>query len=125
MESTRRIGIIVVEENPILGNSKDWWQKHFTSRFNEFKSIGPIEVLYEPLFVIENPFILGQIHLEDYAGFVITGSSHSVNTATVWVSELEKFVQKVFDSGRCKIFGICFGHQLIGKECTVYAGDFH
>ncbi|XP_066930067.1 uncharacterized protein [Clytia hemisphaerica] len=122
----KKIGVIIVEENPVIGGSKEWWQKHFQPRFNEFKYISQMEVLYEPLFVTENPSILGQIPLEDYAGFVITGSSHSVNKDTVWISELKKFVRKVFESGKGKIFGICFGHQLIGKAfgCTIGNCDY-
>ena len=66
---------------------------------------------YGPLYS-EDPYILGQINFDEYYGFLLT---HSVNKETIWVQELSKFVRKCFEIGHMRIFGICFGHQMIAK----------
>lgn len=48
------------------------------------------------------------------AAFVITGSSSSVTERAPWMLRAEQWIRDAHER-RAKIFGICFGHQLIGQ----------
>jgi len=52
--------------------------------------------------------------LGDAAGFVITGSSASVTERAPWMLRAEEFVRAIV-TANVPLFGICFGHQLIGQ----------
>ena len=54
-----------------------------------------------------------------YHGYIISGSHYSVNDDLEWLRKLERFIVKLsnFDERiRPKLYGICFGHQLIAKS---------
>lgn len=56
--------------------------------------------------------------LKRYLGFVISGSRYSVNNELGWMFKLEQFIRKLYqltETERPKLFGTCFGHQLIAK----------
>lgn len=44
--------------------------------------------------------------------YIIGGSPSGVNDALEWVNSLVKFIRKAFCANK-KLFGICFGHQII------------
>ncbi|MEO8801347.1 MAG: glutamine amidotransferase [Polyangiaceae bacterium] len=48
------------------------------------------------------------------SAFVITGSSSSVTERAPWMLRVEEWIRRAH-AGDAKIFGICFGHQLIGQ----------
>jgi GMP synthase (glutamine-hydrolysing) len=48
------------------------------------------------------------------AGFIITGSSHSVTERARWMLRTEDLVRRAHHIGT-PLFGICFGHQIIGQ----------
>ena len=56
-----------------------------------------------------------------YDGFVISGAHYSANNELEWIRKLERFVQeidkhnKTLGTKKIKIFGICFGHQVIAN----------
>lgn len=50
----------------------------------------------------------------DADGFVITGSSSSVTERAPWMLRAEGFVRSIVEA-RTPLFGICFGHQLVGQ----------
>ena len=55
-------------------------------------------------------------HLDEYHGFVISGSRSSVNDDNEWIRKLEEFIQYAAQKKPGpKIIGICFGHQLLAK----------
>ena len=47
-------------------------------------------------------------------GFIITGSKSSVYDDKPWIRGLEDFVRHAH-LARCKLVGICFGHQLVAR----------
>ncbi len=51
---------------------------------------------------------------ESAAAFVITGSSASVTERAPWMLRAEEWIRNAH-AKQTKIFGICFGHQLIGQ----------
>eukprot|EP01112_Ceratiomyxa_fruticulosa_P011114 TRINITY_DN298_c0_g2_i4.p1 TRINITY_DN298_c0_g2~~TRINITY_DN298_c0_g2_i4.p1 ORF type:complete len:266 (+),score=41.02 TRINITY_DN298_c0_g2_i4:191-988(+) len=52
--------------------------------------------------------------LSNYDGFLITGSRSSANDPDEWVSNLKENI-RVYDKEHKKIFGVCFGHQVIAS----------
>jgi GMP synthase (glutamine-hydrolysing) len=48
------------------------------------------------------------------AGFVITGSSSSVTERAPWMLRAEDLIRRIH-AATTPLFGICFGHQLIGQ----------
>lgn len=52
--------------------------------------------------------------VEDFRGYLITGSRASVYDPLPWIPPLEDFVRAVAASSS-KLVGICFGHQMIGQ----------
>jgi len=51
---------------------------------------------------------------EGFAGLVVSGSSANVPTREPWIVNLERYLARAF-AARLPIFGICFGHQLLGQ----------
>ncbi|RWR84010.1 gamma-glutamyl peptidase 5-like protein [Cinnamomum micranthum f. kanehirae] len=49
--------------------------------------------------------------LEEYQGFVITGSCNDAHGSDPWVCKLVTLVKKL-DSMHKKLLGFCFGHQV-------------
>jgi GMP synthase (glutamine-hydrolysing) len=50
----------------------------------------------------------------DAHGFIVTGSSSSVTERAPWMLRTEALLRDVAEAGT-PIFGICFGHQMIGQ----------
>ncbi|MGV3552060.1 type 1 glutamine amidotransferase [Rhizobium sp.] len=51
-------------------------------------------------------------YVEDYDGYVITGSPASVNGPEDWVARLMSLIREI-EARRIPMFGACFGHQAI------------
>jgi GMP synthase (glutamine-hydrolysing) len=59
----------------------------------------------------------GRAELPDFSGFagmIITGSSANVPSRDAWIIEIERYLARAVLAG-LPIFGICFGHQLLGQ----------
>ncbi|MFT5502889.1 MAG: GMP synthase-like glutamine amidotransferase [Gammaproteobacteria bacterium] len=52
--------------------------------------------------------------IDDYDGFMLTGSPASVNDPFEWISRLSAFI-KMANGQNKKIVASCFGHQLVAK----------
>ena len=50
---------------------------------------------------------------EDFAAFVITGSSAGVYDPLPWIEPLKRFLRDL--DGRIKLVGLCFGHQIMAE----------
>lgn len=55
-------------------------------------------------------------NISDFDAIVISGSANSAYDDLEWIHNLTKFIQNVYHNhSHIKIFGSCFGHQLIGR----------
>lgn len=52
--------------------------------------------------------------LDEVDAYLITGSRHSVYDDLPWIEPLLEFVRKLHQQ-RCKLLGICFGHQVVAQ----------
>lgn len=52
--------------------------------------------------------------VEEVAGFIVTGSSHSVTERAPWMLRVEAYLRDVVRAD-APLLGICFGHQLLGQ----------
>ena len=107
------IGIIVCDEDKKLGGEDgvgsrtiDLFKKCENENWEYFKAV--------------SGYLPDISKLENYAGFILTGSYWSANDQAKWISNLTDFIQEVFryqqvSNNAPKLFGICFGHQLIAK----------
>lgn len=51
-------------------------------------------------------------NIEDYDGFIVSGSKSGVYEDHLWLAPLFSTIQSAFEAGK-KLLGICFGHQAI------------
>lgn len=54
------------------------------------------------------------LDVDECDAYITTGSRHSVNDDFVWIYKLESFICELHKRN-IKLFGICFGHQMIAK----------
>jgi GMP synthase-like glutamine amidotransferase len=60
--------------------------------------------------------------LDDFDAIIISGSANSAYDDLPWIHKLERWIQEVYDQEpRIKIFGSCFGHQLV---CQALLKDY-
>jgi GMP synthase-like glutamine amidotransferase len=80
-------------------------EKHFGSEDGRWKT-----------YVAEEGQFPSEEELRTFQGFYITGSKYSVNDDTQkWIKQLELFIQRAYALKKPKVFGTCFGHQVISK----------
>ena len=61
--------------------------------------------------------------VDDYDGYLVTGSAYGVYDDAPFIPRLMAFIQKIF--GACKpLVGICFGHQIVAHALGGHAAKF-
>ncbi|TID25771.1 GMP synthase [Venturia nashicola] len=63
--------------------------------------------------------------MDDIDAIILTGSRHDSFADVPWINQVVEFVKQVLASGRVRIFGVCFGHQIVGRALgqRVYRGE--
>ena len=80
-------------------------------KFHDLLSAQNGNVVLEIFYASENEF---PKHIDDYDGYLITGSPASANDPDDWISKLSRLVVEA-DSQKKRIVASCFGHQLVAK----------
>ncbi|KJZ78539.1 hypothetical protein HIM_01930 [Hirsutella minnesotensis 3608] len=57
--------------------------------------------------------------LDDVDAVLVTGSRYAAFDDEPWIKNLVAFVRRALDSGRVRVVGICFGHQIVGRALDV------
>lgn len=60
--------------------------------------------------------------LEDVDALLLTGSRHTAFDNDPWILKLVDFTKRAIDSGRVKVVGVCFGHQIVGRAVGAGVG---
>jgi hypothetical protein len=60
--------------------------------------------------------------LQDVDALLLTGSRHTAFDNDPWILKLVEYTKRAIDSGRVKVVGICFGHQIIGRAVGAGVG---
>ncbi len=106
-----KIGVIACEDSIIWGGEKGI-SNYIMHKLEETSEFDAAELI--PYHAVSG-HLPRKDDIETFDGFVISGSHHSVNDNQEWIAKLIEFVLFVFKSERPRLFGICFGHQLIAK----------
>ncbi|GAB2292047.1 hypothetical protein Dimus_026294 [Dionaea muscipula] len=56
----------------------------------------------------------GDDQIDEYDGFVITGSCNDAHGKDPWICRLISLIRKL-DSAKKRVLGVCFGHQILGR----------
>lgn len=57
--------------------------------------------------------------LDSIDAILISGSKHNSFDNDPWILKLVEFTKKCIDSGRVRVIGVCFGHQIVGRSLGV------
>ncbi|KAI3553296.1 glutamine amidotransferase class-I [Colletotrichum abscissum] len=57
--------------------------------------------------------------LDSIDAILISGSKHNSFDNDPWILKLVEFTKKCIDSGRIRVIGVCFGHQIVGRSLGV------
>lgn len=110
-----KIGLILTTDGKIW-NGRKKLEKFFRGRFQSADDTIEYQLIFAKYEDLPDPSMFSE-----YAGFVFSGSYHSVNDGFKWIQNLEKFVlqideyNQIIENKPVNLFGICFGHQLIAK----------
>ena len=55
------------------------------------------------------------VDVQDFDGFIISGSRSSVNDPKLWIEELLNLIRRIIER-EVPLVGLCFGHQAIAKS---------
>jgi GMP synthase (glutamine-hydrolysing) len=80
-------------------------ETHLAISTHDVVSADPPSSSYPPLDAID--------------AMLITGSRHSAFTDDAWVLALVEYTRRAVESGRVRVVGVCFGHQIVGRALGV------
>ena len=77
--------------------------------FADFLGLAHADFEYRTVSVVRGEIPAG---VDDYDGWLITGSRHGVYDRLDWMPPLEEFIREL-EAARVPLIGVCFGHQII------------
>lgn len=60
--------------------------------------------------------------LDEVDAILITGSRHTAFDNDPWILKLVEYAKQAIDTGRIRVVGVCFGHQIIGRAMGAPVG---
>ncbi|KAL7806839.1 class I glutamine amidotransferase-like protein [Trichoderma aethiopicum] len=60
--------------------------------------------------------------LDEVDAILITGSRHTAYEDDPWILKLVEYTRQAIDSGRIRVVGVCFGHQIVGRAMGARLG---
>lgn len=70
--------------------------------------------------------VVNELHtypaLDDVDAVLLTGSRHTAFDDDPWIKNLVAFTRRALDSGRVRVVGVCFGHQIVGRALGARVG---
>jgi len=105
-----KIGVLVLDNAKFLGGSEGLWSI-YESRFKVYQDV----TILERIFAITSS-LPDHKEMLKYKGFILTGSEYSANDDFPWLKKVKNFIQELLTiQDGPRLFGICFGHQIIAK----------
>jgi anthranilate/para-aminobenzoate synthase component II len=60
--------------------------------------------------------------LDEVDAILITGSRHTAFDDDPWILKLVEYARQAIETGRIRVVGVCFGHQIIGRAMGARVG---
>ncbi|RFU77530.1 gmp synthase glutamine-hydrolysing [Trichoderma arundinaceum] len=60
--------------------------------------------------------------LDEVDAILITGSRHTAYEDDPWILKLVEYARQAIETGRVRVVGVCFGHQIIGRAMGARLG---
>ena len=114
----KRIGMISCEDLE-KWDGQEGSCKWMIEKFKSPSGSDSDDIEWTPILAVEGE-LPGRDELNNFDGFIVSGSHYSVNEDKQWIKNLERFVNNVKEAqaengGSPRLVGLCFGHQLISK----------
>ncbi|KAI9089473.1 class I glutamine amidotransferase-like protein [Phlyctochytrium arcticum] len=71
-----------------------------------------IDLKITPFNVMEQQY---PASIDDFSSYVMTGSKYSAYENIEWINKLKDFVRQLDQHPTARLFGVCFGHQIIAE----------
>ncbi|RRT80473.1 hypothetical protein B296_00002068 [Ensete ventricosum] len=102
----------------LAARDSDYVKKMYNGYFNVFvQAFGEEGENWELFRVVEGEFP-DMENLDEYDGFVISGSPHDAYGNDLWILRL-CFLLQTLHAMHKKVLGICFGHQVDSHRCSL------
>ncbi|KAF3777503.1 Gamma-glutamyl peptidase 5 [Nymphaea thermarum] len=105
-DGAKRYALLLATED------SDYVKKMYGGYFKVFEEAFREEGQQWDLFRVVNGEFPEFERLQDYEGFVVSGSPHDAHGDQIWVRKL-CFLLQALDAMHKKVLGICFGHQVL------------
>lgn len=108
----------------LCANDSECVKKKYGGYFGVFvRMLGEEGEAWDGFRVAANEFPTDE-EIDDYDGFVITGSCSDAYGNDLWVCRLLGLV-KTLDAKKKRVLGVCFGHQILGRAIGGRVGRAH
>ncbi|RWR83145.1 Glutamine amidotransferase [Cinnamomum micranthum f. kanehirae] len=108
MDKGRRFAVLMCAED------SDFVKKRYGGYFQVFLGLLKEEGEIWDMYRVSLGEFPEEEELEDYEGFVITGSCNDAHGNDPWICNLVSLLRKL-DSMHKKLLGFCFGHQILSR----------
>ena len=121
-ESAPALRLAILEADTPLPGTQAKYKTYggvFTNLFARATAPAPVESVLRITQhdVVNDPSSYPDLDAID--AMLITGSRHSAYLDEEWIVRLVEYTRKAVASGRVRVVGVCFGHQIVGRALGV------